>query len=226
MPRYPRSYIKTSYFHIMVQGINKSKIFENSEEKKYYIKLMYSIKKEYNIKIKAYCVMDNHTHMLLNVKEIKDLSSFMHKVNTRYAQYYNKKYTRVGYVFRDRYKSQGIYSEQQLYSCIKYIHDNPVKAKICEKPEEYRYSSYQQSMEKSLEYGTYNFIDIDNENDIKDLLEDFLVDNDISIEELKKDNRKLRALLIVLKGEYDISIRKISAELNVGRERLRNLYRA
>ena len=66
----------------------------------------------------------------------------MHKVNTLYAIYFNKKYNRVGYVFRDRYKSQAIYSEKQLYTCINYIHYNPVKAGICKIASEYEYSSY------------------------------------------------------------------------------------
>ena len=61
----------------------------------------------------------------------------MHCLNTRYGLYYNKKHKRIGYVFRDRYKAEGIYSEEQLYNCIKYIYDNPVKAGVCNKAEEY-----------------------------------------------------------------------------------------
>lgn len=225
MPRFPRSYIETTYFHVMVQGINKSYIFEYPEDIRYYIKILYLVKKEYNIQIISYCVMNNHTHMLLKVNRIKDLCDFMHKVNTKYALYYNKKYNRVGYVFRDRYKSEGIYSEEQLYNCIKYIYDNPVKAGICKRPDEYKYSNYKKIKESYLEYENYNFIDIDNKNDCKTLINKFLTDNNISIEGLKKDNKKLRELLILLKGEYQISLRKISAELNIGRETIRNLYR-
>ena len=51
MPRYPRSYFKTSFFHVMTQGINKSHIFKEPADIKFYIKTMYRLKEEYNIKI-------------------------------------------------------------------------------------------------------------------------------------------------------------------------------
>ena len=142
MPRFPRNYLKTSFFHVMSQGINKNFIFEDSIDIKFYIKNMYEIKDKYNVKIIAYCIMNNHVHMLLETASVENLSRYMHCLNTRFGQYYNKKYKRVGYVFRDRYKAEGIYSEKQLYNCIKYIYDNPVKAEICKKPEEYEFSNY------------------------------------------------------------------------------------
>ena len=115
MPRYPRNYIKTHFFHIITQGINKNYIFENPEDIKYYIKIMYKLSKEYKIKLIAYCIMNNHAHMLLEVNELDNLIKYMHSINTRYGKYYNKRYNRVGYVFRDRYKSEGIYNEKHLY---------------------------------------------------------------------------------------------------------------
>ena len=142
MPRNSRNYINTTFFHIMVQGLNKEFIFNKDEDKKQYLKFVNKIKKEVNIKIISYCVMDNHVHILVKTDTTDQLSKFMHKVNTLYAIYYNQKYNRVGYVFRDRYKSQIIYSEKQLYACINYIHNNPVKAQICKFPCEYEYSSY------------------------------------------------------------------------------------
>ena len=66
----------------------------------------------------------------------------MQKVNGNYARYYNYMENRGGYVFRDRFKSQPIMSKKQLYNCIRYIHLNPVKAKMVDKPEKYKYSSY------------------------------------------------------------------------------------
>ena len=107
MPRFPRSYIKTSFFHVMVQGINKSYIFEEPENIKYYISTMHKLSKEQEIEIIAYCIMNNHAHMLIKTEQLKELSKYMQRLNTRYGKYYNKKHNRVGYVFRDRYKSEG-----------------------------------------------------------------------------------------------------------------------
>ena len=59
MPRIPRMFLYTEYFHVITQGINKSYIFEESIDIKYYIKKMYELNEKYNIKIIAYCVMNN-----------------------------------------------------------------------------------------------------------------------------------------------------------------------
>ena len=76
--------------------------------------------------------MNNHVHIV--IKQGKDeISRIMKRINTSYATYYNKKYERVGHVFQDRYKSEAIIgSERYLLTAIRYIHNNPVKAGICE----------------------------------------------------------------------------------------------
>ena len=80
--------------------------------------------------------------MLLYANDIKQISNFMKNINSIYAMYYNKKTDRVGYVFRNRFKSVPIMDRKQLYTCIKYIHMNPVKAGKVKEESDYRYSSY------------------------------------------------------------------------------------
>ena len=224
MPRFPRSYIKTSFFHVITQGINKSYIFEKSEDIKYYIKSLYTLTEEQKIEIIAYCIMNNHAHILIKAEKINELSKYMQRLNTKYARYYNKKYNRVGYVFRDRYKSEGIYSEEHLYNCIKYIYDNPVKAGICSKAEDYPYSNY-----KNINGNTdnkYSFIDVekDNEKTCKEIVEDFLQYNNINFSDLNNKKCELKKLVNILKEDYHFSFRTMSKELNVNREKLRRLY--
>jgi len=225
MPRIPRMYLNTDYFHVITQGINKIYIFDNSNDIKFYIKSMYELKDKYNIDMIAYCIMNNHAHMLIKSEVIKNLSRFMHDLNTRYGCYYNKKYKRVGYVFRDRYKSEGIYTEEHLYSCIKYIYDNPVKAGICNKPEEYLYSNYK-PIEKVEINGEYIFMDIleDNTEICKTALEKFMFENSMSLEELKKDKKQLHKLIVILKRDYNISLRDIAINLNINREKVRRIF--
>ena len=223
MPRFPRKHIKTSFFHVITQGINKSYIFDKSEDIKYYIKLIYKFSKEHEIEIIAYCIMNNHAHMLIKTKKSDELSKYMQRLNCTYARYYNKKYDRVGYVFRDRYKSEGIYDEQHLYNCIKYIYDNPVKAGICSKAKDYPYSNYKIITKEIKE--NYTFMDIDNDSKIcKELIQNFLNENDMDINDLKKNKRKLKELIVILKMEYNISLRKISEETKIGRETIRKTY--
>lgn len=226
MPRIPRMHIKTNFFHIMTQGINKSFIFDNSIDIKYYIGIMYKLKEEHDVKIIAYCVMNNHVHILIETKDLKELSKYMQRLNMQYGRYYNKKYNRVGYVFRDRYKSEGIYSEQHLKSCIKYIYNNPVKAGICNHPKEYPYSNYKEITIKTEE--EYTFIDVkeDFDSDCQKVIEEYLLKNNIDLNDLKKDTKKLRDLIILLKNQYNISLRRIAEKIKINREKVRQIYKS
>ena len=223
MPRIPREYIETNFFHIMTQGINKKYIFDNPVDIKYYIDIMYKLAEEHNIKLIAYCVMSNHTHVLLEVKDIKDLSKYMQRINMRYGRYYNKKYNRVGYVFRDRYKAEGIYSEKHLYSCIKYIYDNPVKAGICDYAKDYPYSNYKENP-SAEENNTFIDIEEDQEKRCKNVIEEVLLKNEIELTDIKKDVKKLKEIIVLLRDNYGILLRKIAEETGINREKVRQIY--
>ncbi len=224
MSRYPRNFLKTSYFHVITQGINKSYIFDKAEDMKFYIKNMYQLVKEHHIRIIAYCIMNNHAHILIEAQSVNELSKYMQRLNTRYGKYYNKKYQRVGYVFRDRYKSEGIYGEKHLYSCIKYIYDNPVKAGICQRAKEYPYSNFRE-INKDLD-DNYVFIDIDDNKETahQDIINKFLIENNIKQIDLKDNNNKIKELIILLKEKHHISLRKIAKELGLNREVIRRIY--
>lgn len=140
--RKARNLIGNLITHNMVQGINREYIFEKNEEKQKYLYLMKKYNKEYKVSIIAYCIMDNHAHLLLHSNDSKNLSLFMKEINTRYALYYNKKKERIGYVFRNRFESKVMGTELQTLRCIKYIHMNPVKAHIVETEDKYQFSSY------------------------------------------------------------------------------------
>jgi len=228
MPRVPRNYIKTSYFHVITQGINKNYIFKYPDDIRYYIKIVYDLKEEYDIEIIAYCIMNNHAHILLKTEVLDNLSKYMHKINTKYAIYYNKKYNRVGYVFRDRYKSEGIYSEEHLYNCIKYIYNNPVKANICNRPEEYEFSNYKRNIKRFPINEKYVFLEVDENQEqlCRDVINDFLTENAIVLNSVKNDKKMLKELVKKLKNKYNVSFRCIAKELNIGREIIRNVYKS
>ncbi len=224
MSRYPRNYIKTIYFHVITQGINKNYIFEREEDIKYYIKIMYNLIEKQKVKILAYCIMNNHAHMLIKAEEINELSKYMQRLNTKYAIYYNKKYEKVGYVFRDRYRSEGIYTEEQLYSCINYIYNNPVKAGMCNKASEYPYSNHRKYKNNIAK--NYNFIDTDENIDkCEDIIEEFLIENNLQLEYLRLNKQKLRELIIIIKQKTKCSLREIAECTNINRETIRKLYK-
>ena len=141
--RIARKLLKASFFHVIVQGINKENIFSEERYKNQYLKLIRKNCNELDIKIVSYCIMDNHAHFLLQISDVKNLSKLMQKVNGIYGKYYNyMENGRKGYVFRDRYLSEPITSKRYLINCIKYIHMNPVKANIVQKCDYYKFSSY------------------------------------------------------------------------------------
>ena len=224
MPRIARNYLKTSYFHIMTQGINKSFIFDNPEDIKYYIKSMFKLKEDYQLKIIAYCIMNNHTHLLIQTEFVSQLSKYMQRLNLKYSYYYNKKYNRVGYVFRERYRAQAIYDEEHLYNCIKYIYDNPVKAGICQHASEYPYSNYK-PINKVVD-DNYSFIDDEEtkEQEYKTFINDFLIKNNMTIMKIESNKEKLKELITILKDRYRISFREISKNIYLNREKIRRIY--
>ena len=95
MPRVSRKLIGSSYVHNMVQGINKEYIFQSEEEKNKYLYLMNKYSKKYQVLIIAYCIMDNHAHILTFSENIQNVSLFMKDTNTEYAIYYNKSKDRI-----------------------------------------------------------------------------------------------------------------------------------
>lgn len=149
MPRRARKTLSTSFFHVIVQGVNREYIFEKDTYKRKYLNLLKEAKKEYEIEIISYVIMSNHVHILIYTEQIAELSNFMKKVNEDYARYYNYIENRVGYLYRDRFLSEPISNQKYLLHCISYIHNNPVKANIVKKCEDYKYSSYNDFIRKN-----------------------------------------------------------------------------
>ena len=142
MSRLARRNLCTSFFHVIVQGVNREFIFEKYKYREKYFHLLEEVKRDHILDILAYSIMYNHAHMLVHTEKIKELSDFMKKVNEKYAKYYNYMENRVGQVFRDRYMSEPITNKKYLINCLAYIHNNPVKANIVKKCEDYQFSSY------------------------------------------------------------------------------------
>ncbi len=129
-----------SYYHVIVKGNNARYIFLENNDKKYYLKLIFSMAKKENFKVYAWCVMDNHIHLIIKANPQK-FSTIFRRVNIRYSKYYHNKYNTCDHLFR-RLKHIIIKDDEQLLCNIKYVHNNPVKANIVENFEDYEWSSY------------------------------------------------------------------------------------
>jgi len=139
----------TGYYHIMNRGINGLYLFNDKFEKEKLLNIMVEEKENIELKIVAYCIMDNHFHFLIKAEK-ENLMMYMKKIGIRYAMYYNRKEKRRGSVFQDRFKSEVIEDEEYLLSAIKYIHNNPVKANMVEDFTKYNWSSANQYIRRFL----------------------------------------------------------------------------
>lgn len=147
MPRGNRKLSASKVYHIMVRGNEKKDIFLDDKDRSKFLDILRDKKKAGEYYLYAYCLMSNHVHLV--IKEGTDeISKIMKRINTSYAYYYNKKYKRVGHVFQDRFKSEGIDNDRYLLSVIRYVHNNPVKAGLVKAVPEYVWSSYSMYMDE------------------------------------------------------------------------------
>ena len=169
MPRNNRRYGRERLYHIMLRGINKSVIFNDDNDRRKFLKILKDTKDKYDYKLYAYCLMNNHIHMLIFDFHNK-LSQIMQSITISYATYFNKKYERVGHLFQNRFKSKCVENDIYFKSLIRYIHQNPEKAGIC-KTDNYKWSSYR-------EYTTFkNIVDCDYAINIFNSINDFVLFN-------------------------------------------------
>ena len=124
MPRTAREKSPDSMFHVMSRSISEVDLFRDSDDKNKYLSILRHYKDTFAFKIYAYCIMDTHCHILIDVNGA-DISKVFHGVNLRYAIYYNKKYKRHGHLFQDRFKSKIISNNSYFFRLSNYIHTNP-----------------------------------------------------------------------------------------------------
>lgn len=142
MPRKPRIISPGSIYHVTVRGNNQQKIFKSVSARLKYLAILRTLKERYKFKLYAYVLMPNHVHLLIVPCEKGSISEIMHDLNLIYAKYFKRKHNYSGHLFQDRFYSTIIDSETYLWTVSRYIHLNPVKAGLCKKPENFRWSSY------------------------------------------------------------------------------------
>jgi putative transposase len=141
MSRRSRALTESGIYHIMLRGNERKNVFQDEEDKMRIFDAILSKRKEGSFEVYAFCIMDNHIHLLIK-ENCEPISKIIKRIGTSYAYYYNKKHQRVGHVFQDRFKSEGIKTDEQLLEVIRYIHNNPVKANIAKSASNYKWSSF------------------------------------------------------------------------------------
>lgn len=141
MARPLRIDIEGAFYHITSRGNEKRDIFFSEEDYDKFIIYLKKAKGKYRFLLHCYVLMCNHYHLLLETPQA-NLGKIMHFINSSYSNYINRKRERIGHLFQGRFKSILVDSESYFLRLSIYLHLNPVRAKIVEKPEFYPYSSY------------------------------------------------------------------------------------
>jgi len=149
MARTARKESETGYYHVIMRGNNKSYVFKNKREKILYIETIMKMQEEGLIELVAWSVMDNHVHIVLKA-ELENMSLALKRINIRFAVRYHQIQKTSGHVFQDRFISEPIESDEYLMLVVRYVHNNPVKAKIVQDASDYEWSSYGRYLENDL----------------------------------------------------------------------------
>lgn len=180
MPRQPRRKSRSNLYHCMLRGVNKQDIFFDQQDYLEFQSIIRKTKKAFFYQLYSYVLMPNHIHL-----EIKDesqkLSKIIHSMATSYANYFNKKYKRVGHLFENRFQSKNVENSYYMLNLVRYIHQNPMKAGISEM-DKYKWSSYFEYFEdKKVKEKIV---------DTKEILEKFSLEKEEAIKQFSEFNKK------------------------------------
>ena len=135
-------YIDKQYYHIFNRGAHKGKIFFSDENYYYCLRLVKKYTEIYKLEILAYCLMPNHYHFILQQKQSGSISRFLQTTFNAYSQAINKAIKHSGTLFQGRAKGILTDTDEHLIHLVRYIHLNPVVARLVSKPEEWEFSDY------------------------------------------------------------------------------------
>jgi putative transposase len=157
MARKPRIEFKGAFYHVITRGNQRQKIFKDKDDFLKYLEILFNYKIRYKYFLYAYMLMNNHVHLLIEIQETP-LSKILQGINQSYTTHFNRKYKTVGHLFQGRYKAILCDRDEYLLSLIKYIHLNPVRAKIVKTPAEYQWSSHHSYIKRT---SGVNIVDTD-----------------------------------------------------------------
>lgn len=141
MARKPRIEYERALYHVITRGNQRQRIFRDREDFVKYLGILADYKARYDFYLYAYLLMNNHVHLLMETLKTP-LSKILQGINQRYTMYFNWRYKTIGHLFQGRYKAFICDKDEYLLSLVKYIHFNPVRAKLSKAPGGYPWSSH------------------------------------------------------------------------------------
>ena len=142
MAGHHRIFIAGISVHIFRRGHNLMDIFHHPSDYESFLVFVKYAATDYKIDVHAYTLMTNHIHLVATPNDGLAIPDAMKEIGERYVRYYNRKYDRIGTLWCGRYRAKPIEDEQYWLTCLRYVEQNPVRAKMVSTPDAYRWSSY------------------------------------------------------------------------------------
>ena len=130
-----------AFYHVTARGNERKNIFTDDQDRERFLGYLETAVLRYKAVIHVYCLMNNHYHLLLSTPS-GNLSQIMRHLNGAYTVYFNKRHNRFGHLFQGRYKAILVDADEYAGELSRYIHLNPVRARIVERAEKYIWTSY------------------------------------------------------------------------------------
>lgn len=130
-----------AWYHVMNRGAGRRYIYKNNTHRRYFLSLLEDTHDRFNAEWHAYCLMGNHYHLMLRTPE-GNLQRIMRHINGLYTQFFNRSVRKDGPLFRGRYKAILVEAQSYWLQLSRYIHRNPLEAKLCKSLVQYKWSSY------------------------------------------------------------------------------------
>jgi len=127
-------------YHVTARGNERRLIFADDEDRLDYLARIAHYRTKFGFRLLAYCLMTNHLHLAIRRGPIP-LSRVMASLHSSYTQWFNRRHGRVGHLFQGRYKAFLVQEDRYLQALVRYIHLNPVRARMVERPCDYPWSS-------------------------------------------------------------------------------------
>jgi putative transposase len=141
MPRLPRLHVPGGYYHVILRGNRRQALFDSHQDRVALNNIVAESLEREGARLHIYCWMTNHLHAVIQVGN-RPLGSLMHRIARRYSRYRNKQLNTTGHSFERRYKAWLVDADMYFFALLRYIHLNPVKARIVEKVDDYLWSSH------------------------------------------------------------------------------------
>ena len=223
------------HFHVLTDGLPGLDVFREPNMKNFYLITVEEKAKDTGVSVLAYCVMQNHSHLIVTSDDVQNISEFMRRVNTTYAKFFNRINGRSGYVFNG--------TPDEILAAIYFVHNNPVKARVAVNSGEYLYSSAKDYLNqlsfidyKELKrlfkkvpelssYGgstdEYKFKEAKPYENCDDVLMDLIRRFNITDKAALQDPELLKTIIYELQTRSGVSLRDVAVLVGLDREKIR-----